>query len=58
MLSSKMTLVEFFVSAFFCGAAKKMLFVGNQIYSRGKCGIWPFFDVALGRFLMWHLAVF
>ena len=29
----------------------KCFFVGNQIYSRGKCDTWPFFDVTLGRFL-------
>lgn len=48
----------YFCECFFIVPQRKCFFAGNQIYSRGKCDTWPIFDVTLGRFLMWHLAVF
>lgn len=41
-----------FCKCFFIVPQGKCFFVGNQIYSRGKCDTWPIFDVTLGRFLM------
>ena len=40
----------YFCECFFIVPQGKSFFVGNQIYSRGKCDTWPIFDVTLGRF--------